>query len=125
MLFSSLFSIIDLYILIPAVIEQIFIPTAEFAIPTGTPTNEANVEIKTQPLIKKQKQENVRINSKPYIYLYPFRLLNYYVLSHLKYNSLLHLFFSLNSRLTVSFPIFVFKILIYHLAILFIVDRRK
>ena len=41
---------IDLYSLIPAVIAQTFSPTAEPAIPTRTPTNEANAEIKTYPL---------------------------------------------------------------------------
>ena len=34
--------------LVPAVIAQVFIPTAELVIPTGTQTNEANVEIETQ-----------------------------------------------------------------------------
>ena len=37
--------IIDLYFLIPAVISQMFIPTAELVMPTGVQTNEANVEI--------------------------------------------------------------------------------
>ena len=37
-----LFFITDLYFLIPAVIAQIFIPTAELAIPTGIAINEAN-----------------------------------------------------------------------------------
>ena len=44
-----LFLIIDLYFLIPAVIGQIVIPTAELIIPTETQTNEANTEIETQP----------------------------------------------------------------------------
>ena len=39
---------IDLYFLIPAMIAQMFIPTAELVIPTGTQTNEANAEIETQ-----------------------------------------------------------------------------
>ena len=37
-----LFFITDLYFLIPAVIAQIFIPTAELVIPTGIAINEAN-----------------------------------------------------------------------------------
>ena len=41
----------DLYFLIPAVIAQIFIHTEELVMPTGTQTNEANVEIVTQPVI--------------------------------------------------------------------------
>ena len=43
-----LFFIIDLYFLIPALIAQIFNPTAELVIPTGTQTNEANAKIETQ-----------------------------------------------------------------------------
>ena len=39
---------IDIYFLIPAVTAQIFIPTADLATPTGTQTDEANVEIETQ-----------------------------------------------------------------------------
>ena len=48
--FSCFFLIIDLYFFIPAVIAHIFNPTAELAIPTGTPANEANAVIETQPL---------------------------------------------------------------------------
>ena len=43
------FFIIDLYFLIPAVIAQMFIPTAKLVIPTGPQTNEANGEIETEP----------------------------------------------------------------------------
>ena len=46
--FSSF--IIDLYFLIPATISQSFITIAEFTIPTGTESNEANAEIETQPV---------------------------------------------------------------------------
>ena len=38
----SFFLIIDLYFLIPRVITQIFNTFKELAIPTETPTNEAN-----------------------------------------------------------------------------------
>ena len=38
--------------LIPAVIAQIPVPTAELAIPTGITVNEANAEITTKPLTK-------------------------------------------------------------------------
>ena len=31
-------------------IARVFIPTAELAIPTGTPINEANAEIEKEPL---------------------------------------------------------------------------
>ena len=35
---------------------QIFILTAEVEIPTGTPTNEANAKIETQPLTAETKK---------------------------------------------------------------------
>ena len=44
-----LFSLINNF-LVPAMIAQIFIPTTELAIPTGTPTSETNAEIEAQPL---------------------------------------------------------------------------
>ena len=44
------FFIIDLYFLISAVIAQIFIPTAEVVILTGTQANRTNAEIETQPV---------------------------------------------------------------------------
>ena len=50
-----IFFIIDLYFLIPEVIGQIFTPTAELLMPTATQTNEANVEIETQPVIVEAK----------------------------------------------------------------------
>ena len=46
------FYIIDLYFLIPAVIAQIFIPTAELIIPTGIAIDEANAKIQLQPVIE-------------------------------------------------------------------------
>ena len=54
-MFFLFFYIIRLYFLIPAVTAQIFNPTAELAVPTGTPTNEPNAEIKTQPLTEEAK----------------------------------------------------------------------
>ena len=42
----SFFLIIDLYFLIPAVITQIFNPTAELVIPTRITTKEAKAEMK-------------------------------------------------------------------------------
>ena len=47
--------IIDLYFFIPAVIAQIFNPTAELVIPIGIPTNEANPEIERQLLTTETK----------------------------------------------------------------------
>ena len=49
--FFLFFFIINLYLLIPAAISQIFIPTAELVIQTGRQTNEANAEIETEPVI--------------------------------------------------------------------------
>ena len=48
-MFFLLFIYNYLYFLIPAVIVQGFIPTAELIIPTGTQINEANAEVETQP----------------------------------------------------------------------------
>ena len=42
--------IIDLYFLIPAVITQIFNPTAELVIPAGIPITEAKEETETKPV---------------------------------------------------------------------------
>ena len=47
--------IIGLYFLIPAVIAQIFNSNVELKMPTGTPTNKTNAEIKTHPLITEEK----------------------------------------------------------------------
>ena len=47
--------IIDLYFLIPVVIAQIFIPTAEFVIPIGMPNKEAKAEIETHPVTEEAK----------------------------------------------------------------------
>ena len=55
---------IDLYFLIPAVTAQIFNPTAELAIPTGTSAYET---LKTRK--KKKQQENAQSNLKPYKFL--------------------------------------------------------
>ena len=41
------FLIIDLYILIPAVVVQVFISTAELEAPIGIPTKETKSEIET------------------------------------------------------------------------------
>ena len=46
---------IDLYLLIPAMITQIFYPTVELAITTEILTNEANAEIETHPLTAETK----------------------------------------------------------------------
>ena len=43
--------IIDLYVLIPAVITQMFNPIVQLAIPIGIPTKEAKAEIEAHPVI--------------------------------------------------------------------------
>ena len=50
----------DLHFLMPAVITQIFNPTADLAIPTGIPTKEAKVDIKTHPATAEAKQVSVQ-----------------------------------------------------------------
>ena len=49
------FLITDLYLLIPAVIIQIFNATAELSIPIGVQPNDAKAEIETQPVIIETK----------------------------------------------------------------------
>ena len=48
--FLIFFFIINLDFLITATVGQIFIPTAELIVPTGTQTNEASADIETQAL---------------------------------------------------------------------------
>ena len=50
-MFLFIFLTIDFYILIPAVIAQIFNPTAELIIPIGIATKEENTGLKTYPVI--------------------------------------------------------------------------
>ena len=47
--FFFFFLIIDLYFSIPAVITQMFSPTAGLVIPIGIPTKEAKGEMETHP----------------------------------------------------------------------------
>ena len=49
------FLITDLYILIAAVITQIFTPITELVIPFGIPTKETNTEMETQPELQNLK----------------------------------------------------------------------
>ena len=46
------FLIIDSYLLIPAVVTQIFNPVAEFVVLTGIPLKEAKAEMETDPVIQ-------------------------------------------------------------------------
>ena len=82
-----------LYILIPAVVAQIFIPTAELVISTGTQTNEANAEIEAQPVTVETKIPTVQHSSNTYMSFYTFYSLNHYFSFHLKHNFLFHQFF--------------------------------
>ena len=85
--FFLIFLIIDLYYLIPVVNAQIFNPTVELAIPTGTPPTKANAEIETKPLAETKTR-----NLKPYKPFYVFHSLNYcfFLLGN---DLLFHLFF--------------------------------
>ena len=87
--FSLFFLIINLHFLIPPVISQIFILIAEFAIPIGTPTDKANVEIKTQPLTA-DKKEKFQSNLKSCSLFYALHSLNRYISFDLKDNLLYH-----------------------------------
>ena len=53
--FFFFFLIIDLYFLVPAVIEQFFNPIAELVVPTETPTKETDAEMETHQVIEELK----------------------------------------------------------------------
>ena len=59
--FFFLFLITDLYILIAAVIAQIFNPIAELVIRIGIPTREAEAEIEIHPVIVEPKRRKCSI----------------------------------------------------------------
>ena len=48
--FFFFFLVIDLYVLIPPVITQIFNPIAKLVIPIKIPTKEAKAELETHPV---------------------------------------------------------------------------
>ena len=50
------------YFLVPAVIAQILILTAELVIPTGIQNHQANAEIETQPVIVEIKGASAQHN---------------------------------------------------------------
>ena len=60
-------------------IAQIFIPTADFAIPTRTPTNEGNAEVETELLTDQMKIKYLQSNLKLYSLFYAIHSLNHYV----------------------------------------------
>ena len=94
--FFFFFFITDSHFLIHAVTEQIFIPTAELVMPTGIATNEANAEIKTQPVTVDAKiSKSVQHNLSNYMSSYIFNSLNHYILFLLNDNFLFHLGFFL------------------------------
>ena len=63
--FFFFFLTVDLYCLIPAVIGQIFIPTAELVIPIGIPTKEVKAETGTHPVTAEANINNNQYNFKP------------------------------------------------------------
>ena len=71
---------------------QIFIPTAELVIPTGTQTNKANAEIETKPVTFETKISKCSTLFTYNTYMSPsiFHSLNHYGLFHLKDNFLFH-----------------------------------
>ena len=70
-----------------------FNTAAELIIPTGTPTNEANQEIKTQPLTTETKIRRFSKQLKVLLTFFCFSLLNHYVLFLRKHNFLFDLSF--------------------------------
>ena len=112
--------IIDVYFLIPAVIAHVFDPAAELLMPIGIPTNEANAEMETQPVTTEISECSTQLKC-----LHAF-------LHFLLTNALFYFFqkivscfiYCLNSKLASSFVIFVFKVLIYYLVILFMVIKK-
>ena len=83
---SFFFLKINMYFLIPALIFQIFIPTAELLIPTRPQPNEANAEIVTQ-LVSVEAKIYFR-----YLLVFFLRLWNRYVFFLLKDSLFFHLF---------------------------------
>ena len=59
--FVFFFLIIDIYLLIPAAIAQIFNPAAELVIPTGIPSKETKTAIQTHPVIVEAKIRNCSV----------------------------------------------------------------
>ena len=67
---------IDLYSLIPEINAQIFNPTAELAIPAGTPSNKAKAEIETHTPKAAMK---IRKSSKQFKALHLFMLFTHQI----------------------------------------------
>ena len=84
--------IIYLYFLIPAVIAQTFIYTAELVMSARTATNKGNTETKTQPVTDETKISKSSIFKYLQVFLY-FHSLSHYILFQLKDNFLFHQFF--------------------------------
>ena len=96
---------------IPAIIEQTFIPTAEFVIPTGTQTNDANAEIETELVIVENKKTSVQNNLNIYIASYILHSPNHYVLFHLKGNFSFYQFFLIKTQGFLLLPYLCLKYL--------------
>ena len=74
-----------IWFLVPEVVAHIFISTAELAIPTGAPTNEAKVETETQPLTD-SRNKNKKMKQEKHITFYTFDAT--YILSPQHFSSL-------------------------------------
>ena len=78
------FSMVDYYFVVPAVIAQIFNPSAELVIPIGTLTNEANTKIVIQPATAETKIRKSSNWFRAHAPFYAFHALSQYVLCLLK-----------------------------------------
>ena len=114
--FFLFFLLIDLYLLIPTVVAQIFNPTAELIIPTGIPTNKINTEMETHSVIATVKIRKYSTQIKfLHVFLCFLLISSLRRISSKRYFLFLIYFFSIKSRLAFFFAIFPFKVLIYYL----------
>ena len=71
-MFFIIILIIDLYFLITAFIAQIFISTAELAIPTGIPIKTAKSEMETYPVTLEAKINFIVLGTNQFVLLHFF-----------------------------------------------------
>ena len=87
------FLIIDLYLLIPAAIAQIFNAIAEPVIPIGIPSKEAKAEIEMHPLSVKLKWGCIQYNLELYKPFWAFYVSVLFALFFQRNNFLFHVYF--------------------------------
>ena len=115
----------NLYFLILAMTAQVFISTAELAIPTGTPTNEANTKIKTHPVTAETKTRKCSKYFKTLHIFYVFDSSSHYFISSKRQFLLSSFFFQSKVKAGIFLCHIVFKAFKYYSVILLIVIRRK